>query len=442
MKALVIEASQLYQMALDSLLSELNYKVFSTETANEACQILKTEDLDLLILPMFLSDIQGATFCSQLRSEKQYADLPIFMLTSSQDKQALDQAMTSGVTEIFHKDKLNQFSDYLQIFTEKVKKNRHLSGQVLYVEDNLSVAERTKRVLQSIGLKVDHFPSAESALVSLSLPRYDLVLTDIILGKGMSGLNLVRILREKERSYAAIPILAMTGFDDATRRIELLRSGVNDCISKPVLDEELIARVNNLVSNKKLMDKIKWQEKQLRHMAMTDQLTSLSNRHYLMAAGPERVSQSNRHKIHLSMLVVDLDSFKEINDQYGHERGDQVLSEVGGVLKSSCRREDIAARFGGEEFLLLLSHCNESHAIAFAERLRKKIADLKPGGVSLTASFGVASLPLDRSYDFFQLFSASDKAVYEAKSSGKNCVRVCPVIDIQGSFIWKDSGDR
>ncbi len=435
MKALVIEPSKLYQSILDNLLSDLGYEVICTDTADAARRLIKTQNFDLAVVSMVLGDIEGAAFCARLRSEKQYTELPVFMLTSSEEKAQRDAALTSGITEIFHKDKLNQFADYLCTFTARIEGKQYISGTVLYVEDSLAVAEKTKQVLQSIGVSVNHFVSAEEALIAFQSQNYDLVLTDVILGKGMSGLAFVRTLRSRESPCLSVPILAMTGFNDATRRIELLRSGVNDCISKSVLDEELIARVNNLITNKKLTDKIKRQEEQLRHMAMTDQLTSLRNRHYLMAAGPECVSQSNRHKIPLSMIVVDLDDFKKINDRYGHERGDQVLSEVGALLRTNCRNEDVAARFGGEEFLILLPHCNATHAKMLAERLRLKIVDLAPGGISITASFGLASLPLDRSYDFPQLFAAADKAVYKAKSSGKNCVCVCPVTNTQDALI-------
>lgn len=434
MKALVIEPSKLYQEILTHTLNGLDSEVVCTGRADEAKHIMASQAFDCLIVSMLLGDIAGPIFCAQVRSERRYSQLPIFMLTASQDKSALEDAMKSGITEIFHKDDLSIFRNYLCTFEERID-GKGVSGIVLYVEDCPVMAKITKHILEPMGLTLHHFINAEDAIESLSSQAYDLILTDVILGKGMSGLGLVRALRSENSPYGEIPIIVMTGADDTARRIEFLHFGVSDYLSKPVLREELVLRVKNLITHKKLLDKIKSQEIQLRRLAMTDQLTGLKNRHYLMSEGPARVSQSNRHRIPLSMIMVDLDWFKKINDHYGHEKGDAVLSEVGALLRSSCRNEDIASRFGGEEFLLLLPHCNETDAKMMAERLREKIEVLKPAGILITSSFGVASLPLDRSYTFFQLFSASDKAVYQSKSSGRNCVTVCAVTDVEGSFI-------
>ncbi len=434
MKALLIEPSKLYQEILVQTLNDLDSEVVCTGRADEARQIMASQPFDCLIVSMVLGDISGPIFCAQVRSERQYSRLPIFMLTASQDKNALEHAMKSGITEIFHKDDLNVFRDYLCTFEERIG-GEGVSGTVLYVEDCLVISKITTHILERMGLTLHHFINAEDAIESLSLRQYDLVLTDVILGEGMSGVGFVRALRSENSPYAEIPVIVMSGSDDMARRIEFLHFGVSDYISKPVLKEELVLRVKNLITHKKLLDKIKSQEKQLRRLAMTDQLTALKNRHYLMSEGPARVSQSNRHKIPLSMILIDLDWFKKINDTYGHEKGDRVLSEVGALLEESCRNEDIASRFGGEEFLLLLPHCNETDAKMMAERLREKVTALKPAGVSITASLGIATLPLGGAYNFFQLFSASDKALYQSKSSGRNCVTVCSVTDVKGSFI-------
>ena len=121
---------------------------------------------------------------------------------------------------------------------------------------------------------------------------------------------------------------------------------------------------------------------------------------------------------------MDLDKFKHINDTYGHATGDEVLRETGKLLKKLCRKEDIVARFGGEEFVLLLSHCNGEQATNKAESIRQELEALTPANLSVTGSFGIATLENDLKLNFNQLFSLADAAVYRAKEGGRNRVEV------------------
>ncbi len=427
MKALIVEPSILYREIVKMQLVDLGYEVVFTKTGQESIETLNKSNFDVVIFAMFLPDMDGASFCLELRSEKKLQHIPAFMVTSSEDSDVLEKASSAGVTEIFHKDDFNRFADYLRTFTDKIEGGKGISGHILYVEDSLVVATVTGRVLENLGLDVHHFMQAEEALEAFKENQYDLVITDVMLKDGMSGIGFTKVLRKLEGNETAIPILALTGLDDVARRIELFRAGVNDYVSKPVIDEELIARVRNLISNKKLLDKVKQQQEQLLQMAMTDPLTKLNNRHYLMGITPQKISEAFRHKIPLSMIVMDLDKFKDVNDTHGHAAGDTVLREVGELLVKESRDEDISVRFGGEEFLIILSHCDEAHAIKKAESLRSLLVDLNPGDLHISGSFGVASLPMDFKCDFAELFAAADEAVYEAKESGRNCVKVSQV---------------
>lgn len=153
---------------------------------------------------------------------------------------------------------------------------------------------------------------------------------------------------------------------------------------------------------------------------MTDQLTGLYNRHSLFDMGPKYLSDAKRHKFPVSLVVIDLDHFKNVNDTHGHATGDVVLKSIGQVLKDQCRTEDFVARFGGEEFVMLLSHCDIDFAISKAENLRKEVEAAQPAGLTITASLGVAAM--EEADDFNTLFEKADKAVYEAKESGRNKV--------------------
>jgi two-component system cell cycle response regulator len=330
------------------------------------------------------------------------------------------------VTEVFPKSDLKLLSHYIANVAEQKLDTGEVPGRILYVEDQKSTASFISELLRQNGFDVRHYFKAEDALDAFNNEDFDLVLTDVILEGEMSGLGLVRAINTDPDKHMT-PILAMSGMSDPARKVELLRAGANDYVSKPVVEGELVARVTNMLVNKRLFDKVHEQQKRMQEMAMMDQLTGLFNRHYLGETAPKYLSKACRHQYELSLLVIDLDHFKAINDTYGHMAGDTVLKEVGGVLKDFGRREDIVARFGGEEFVIMLTHCGADDAYKRAEVLRKNIEALKPAGLTVTSSIGVATLGKDIELEqcgFEQLFAAADDAVYKAKGSGRNCVKV------------------
>jgi two-component system, cell cycle response regulator len=164
------------------------------------------------------------------------------------------------------------------------------------------------------------------------------------------------------------------------------------------------------------------QSRQLYLLAMQDPLTGLANRTALNESGSKYFTEASEADAHLSMFIIDLDHFKAINDNHGHTAGDNVLAKVGAMLKQSCGADDLAARVGGEEFILLLNDCGVEEAAKRAEKIRKDIEKLKPDGMSVTASIGVTSRPLGKDVGFDDLFKVADRAVYEAKNQGRNRV--------------------
>ncbi len=422
MKGLIVESSKSYQKLLTALMEQSGLDVEVACSATEALGMLSRHEYDLVCVAMFLEDMDGIAFTTQFRSKPQYLQTPLVMITSAEDPATLVKAVSVGVTELFSKKDLAKISEYVVQFVMQHGRSEALSGHILYVEDSRSVALKTKALLEDKGLSVDHFVSAEEAYDAFREKDYDLVLTDVVLEGLMGGNALVRAFRALSGNKARIPILALSGFDDDARKIELLRSGANDYVSKPTLDEELMARVNNLLTSKRLMDRNESQQARLHYLAMRDQLTSLYNRHYLTEMAPAKLSESFRHKTACSLIMLDVDHFKKVNDDHGHQAGDIVLQELGGVISDSCRVEDVAARFGGEEFVVLLTHCNAENAVKKAEVLREKIEGLYPAGLKITASFGVSEINIEKRCDFSDLFKSADEAVYKAKAAGRNRV--------------------
>jgi two-component system cell cycle response regulator len=155
---------------------------------------------------------------------------------------------------------------------------------------------------------------------------------------------------------------------------------------------------------------------------MTDQLTTCHNRHSLSEYAPKYIKDSIRYKHPLSVMILDLDHFKHINDEFGHDTGDIVLSGIGKLLMTTCRQGDIVARIGGEEFMILLPYCTITDALNKAETLRAMIEMCKPGDLTVTASIGVAQLLEEHEESYKNLYKAADRAVYHSKENGRNQV--------------------
>lgn len=420
MKILVVEETKIYQQLIQAVLGVLPVEAEYVETGAAALQALDGGTYDLLCLDLQLPDMNGLDIARRLRAGSRTALLPIILMTDDDNEAALKESLEAGVTEILCK---SNYVDLCRAIKQLVNGMcAQVKGRVLYVEDSQMVAQLTLLLLNKMGLTVDHYSRADSAWERFLTVDYDLVITDIVVEGGLSGVGLLRQIRACDDERNRIPVLAISGVDDTARRIEILRQGANDYIAKPVIEEELRARVTNLITAKQLFDTVREQQVKLKEFAVTDQLTGLYNRHYLHETAQQAIANAYRHKRPLSLLLLDLDDFKSINDNHGHDVGDRVLREVGELLHKSCRDGDVAARYGGEEFVLLLVECQLDDARIKAERIRSQIESARPAGLDITTSIGVAALELDRPIRFESLFKRADKAVYAAKHAGRNQV--------------------
>lgn len=423
-KAVLVEPSRLYQQMIGQLLHNNEFEVNYFYNAQDALIFLNENSVDIICSAHQLPDMNITEMCSRLRITNATQLTPIIILTSEENNSSLHEIVQAGVTETFQRTELAQLANYFADFIQSQLKKRSRYGRILYVEDSIAIAQITSDFLRSVGYTVEHCRSAEIAIETFQRSAFDLVLTDIILAGKMTGIMLLRELRKLPGRLSEIPLLAMSSYDDPRRKLDILQAGANDYLAKPVLNEELAIRVDNLITNRHLMDKVKQQREQLHELAMRDQLTGLYNRHYLMDIAPKILSQAVRQKYPVSIVIIDVDHFKKINDSQGHAKGDTVLAAISQLLREACREEDVAARFGGEEFVLILPFCAEVDAFKKAELMRMQIEQLKPEGIAVTASFGITSLYKSTNTNFISLFEAADKAVYFAKQNGRNRVEI------------------
>ena len=315
-----------------------------------------------------------------------------------------------------------------------------VTTRILVVDDEAPIRTLVSQVLVGDGYEVVEVASAEDALKVFRDNHFPLVISDIRMGR-MSGLELLDEIKRLRPETLVVIMSAYVSIDSA---IAALKAGAYDYLIKPFEDLELIVSVvrramenitlikerNSLVVHLKKSNKaLKELSRRFRDLAIRDGLTGLYNHGYLLDALAGEVSRAMRYDRPLSVIFLDVDHFKQYNDQFGHQRGDMVLKQVSQILKDEIRKTDIAARYGGEEFVLILPETSKKDAFVVAEKVRKAVQEsiandvADEGPTTVTISAGVASYMEDGT-DATELIAKADAAVYTAKNDGRNAVRL------------------
>ena len=311
---------------------------------------------------------------------------------------------------------------------------RKNKGRILVVDDHEDNIELLRARLEARGYEVEGASDGQAALDAVQRTCPDLILLDVMMPK-MDGMEVVRRLKAKSEANELpfIPVIMQTALDSTENKVEGLDAGADDYITKPINFAELEARVNSLLRIKGLQSALAAREKelselnnQLTRISLTDGLTQVENRRSLNERLHDMWSHSVRLHEPISLVMCDIDKFKSVNDQYGHQAGDAVLKEFAQLLKGEAREIDRVGRYGGEEFLLILPGTVLDAAVTFAERLREKVAghtfSYEGGTLSRTMSCGVAASPHPRVKDEDALLRSADDALYVAKETGRNKV--------------------
>jgi len=238
-----------------------------------------------------------------------------------------------------------------------------------------------------------------------------LILLDVEM-PGISGYDVCKKLKESTET-SDIPIIFITARTDESEEEYGFEIGAVDYITKPIKPVIVQARVKTHIT-------IKQQRNKLSEMAMKDQLTGLFNRHYLVEVAEQKFSKASRTPNDICVLLIDIDYFKKINDTHGHDVGDMVLQDISTLFMLASRREDVAARLGGEEFVILLDQCDFEQAEAKANTLCQQVANTPMANLKITCSIGVSVF--GQNDDMNTLLKRADVALYAAKESGRNRV--------------------
>lgn len=291
---------------------------------------------------------------------------------------------------------------------------------VLVVDDEEVNLYALRIILESNDYQCLTASSGPEALRMAAEALPDVVLLDIHMPV-MDGYEVCRLLK-KDPATEPIPVVFLTAkYCDQEEVVRGLKAGANDYITKPFNQEELLARVSVMV-------RVRTAEHKLRHASNTDELTGLHNRRFLQQRLEEELHRARRYSLGLACILLDIDHFKIINDAHGHPAGDFALREVAKIITRHVRRSDLAVRYGGEEFVVILFQSDKQQAQRVAERIRLDVEShdfqWMERSLNLTVSSGVAAYPDAGVTMPEELIAKADTALYSAKTAGRNLVRV------------------
>ncbi len=433
---MVVDDSSTIRKILKRELSRGDYEVIPAQNGLEALAILEWADVppDLITIDIDMPGMNGFELCEKIRRLADSKDgqkiaisqLPIIFVSSNDTienrERAYDLEVIDFISKPFTSGKMLQTINNILLNAQE----QFSDMTALIVEDSPVVSRIIRNILVRHGLETFEVSNGEKALEIIKEEQFaiDIIITDYIMPK-MSGKELCRKLRHIE-AFENVPIFFISSIDSKDTILDFFKVGANDYLPKPFLEEEFRARVLTHLRNRKYVKELELLNNQLKFQAEHDALTGLYNRGYFQKKITNIFPQKRDNNRHLSCVILDLDFFKKVNDNYGHAFGDLVLQEFSKTLSSSCRSTDLAARYGGEEFVVLMPDTNISECHSVAEQLRKAAEDsvYSDGKTELraTVSIGAASLQDHEPMSPDQLLNMADEALYVAKENGRNRV--------------------
>lgn len=406
---LLVDDSKFIQVLVkDVLLKKLNVEISSSYTLEETNKLLKKENFDVAIVDINLPDAPNGEAIDLTIKH----GIPVIVLTAGMNKTSKKIITKKDIVEYITKSDPETIK-YVATVVERVLKNKQT--YVMIVDDSKSSRVLMRTHLEKLNINVVEASNGQEALDKIEECKktLSLIITDNEM-QIMNGLELTTKLREKY-SKDQLGIIAVSGASKSLAT-KFLRHGANDFIHKPFTFEEFSSRIN---LNLELIDLFK----KIKDSANKDFLTGLYNRRYFFEKSPAILAKAKKNNDKLAVAMLDVDHFKKINDKYGHNVGDIALKEMVYVLQKVLTTSSIVARFGGEEFCILLEDIELKKLQNLMENLRlefeKNTIKVKGVKFSYTVSIGVYYGLLDYVEDMIKI---ADECLYEAKNSGRNKV--------------------
>lgn len=434
---------------LEARLAAEYFEVLTAYSGKEALKVCAENDVDLVLLDVMMPEMDGFEVCRRLKADSKTTHIPVVMITALDQVSDRVEGLNAGADDFLNKPvddtqlmarvkslvRLKSLTDELraramtgqQIAIEDairaMDEVRDTDGRILLIDSDKRHGDRVQGYLEKEH-RVDLVTDPTEVVFRASQVEYELAIVSMSLGEH-DPLRIYSQLRTLEATRA-VPILLMADEDDRARVARGLEMGVNDFIMRPIERNELSARVRTQIKRHRYAAELRESLNNTLQMAVVDDLTGLYNRRYFdrhLGIMFNKAAEQNRE---LGVMMIDLDHFKSVNDTHGHDAGDAVLREFSERLRRNIRGVDLACRYGGEEFVVLMPDTDVSTASMVAERLRSAVdgrvfAINETVNLSLTVSIGIGTI--DQSDENPEmLVKRADIAVYQAKHGGRNRV--------------------
>ncbi|AEJ20092.1 response regulator [Gracilinema caldarium] len=412
LQILHIDRSELFRKIMQEIVLRCGHSVHSVATKHDALSFIAKHNIDLIITALEFNDGDAESFILDLpQATKQ--DIPVVVVTSSDSLELRERLFSLGVVDYILKTDVNE--DYFKHFFATLSAEDELSRfmrdmKIAILDDSPIILKVIHRILDMNGFRfVDFYIKPGDLLHTTSI--YDLYLIDIVLPE-LTGDKVIAELRSRQPNAIIISMSQFTGEKSIST---VLLAGADDYIHKPFDAASLLSRIKINVRSFQY-------KKRLELMAVTDGLTGLYNHRFIFERLEEEHAKVSRYGRPLSVIMLDIDNFKHVNDTFGHRTGDVVIQSVAHAIMANIRKSDVAGRYGGEEFLILLPETGLSAAKVVAEKIRSTVAQLRfeTKDLGITISAGVVQAQKDESYE--TLVNKADTNLYNAKRGGKNQV--------------------
>ncbi|MFD1252202.1 Response regulator PleD [Devosia equisanguinis] len=425
------------------------FEVVTATSGQQALEICQTQDIDIVLLDVMMPGMDGFEVCRRLKADSRTHHVPVLMVTALDQPSDRVKGLEVGADDFLTKpvDDMQLMARVkslirLKSLTDELRA-RALTGQQIAIEDALRAMDQISASGGSVLIidtdarhadrikghlapehQVDVLTQPADAVFQVSGASYELALVSMSL-TDFDPLRVCSQIRTLEHARN-LPIILMADEADKPRVVRALDLGVNDFISRPVERNELAARVRTQIRRYRYAMELRESVNHTMALAVTDELTGLYNRRYFDRHLNVMLGKAQAQERDMALMILDIDHFKSVNDNYGHDIGDAVLREFSARLKRNIRGVDLACRFGGEEFVVLMPDTDWSNAEVVAERVRQAIAERPfdvglPRPLSITVSVGV-SLNESLTDTPEMLIKRADVALYRAKREGRNRV--------------------
>jgi two-component system cell cycle response regulator len=449
-RILVVDDLPVNVKLLEAKLLVEYYEVVTASNGPEALRAVREHNPDIVLLDVMMPGMDGYQVCEAIKGDPDTAHIPVVMVTALDEVSDRVRGLEAGADDFLTKP-LNDIALFARIRSlVRLKRasdewrareatavelgvsssmcpvvDEKAPGSVLLIGDGMADRESVGKTLADQGHSVTVVETGEEALEQASADDFDLVL----LSDGESSGDALRFCSQlrSQPEWRTKPILLALAGSDTERLAKALELGINDYLVRPIEHDELIARSWTQIRRKRYEDRLRDNFTYSVNAAVTDSLTGMYNRRYLeshFARVCDRLGAAGKP---ISVLVIDVDHFKLINDQFGHDTGDQVLQSIAKRVQNDVRGFDTAVRYGGEEFIVLLTDSSQDAALSAAERLRMQVSatPVPVSGpiddIAVTVSIGVATAVAGQE-SLDELIQRGDRALYDAKNAGRNRV--------------------